>query len=273
MDLHFEGLYLIQVRECKTDNNEVYKIGRSKNLAKRIYQYPNGSIAYLIIECQDSKKHETELIKLFTSKYKLKRFYGNEYFIGNLDIMKQDIIKYVSLLYNNVKIVNEPIKIYRYNEDDVYVLPSERDIKKININVITYMEDRTCNRCKKEFDFPCQLERHTNSTRKCKIKNNNNICSHCNITCSSKYNLERHYKTCKKKQESNTLQVYNNDEANIIAQQNNVVEEENNNTDNSETIKTLSSTLSKLIKKNKNNIHKDSIKELSNCLETLVSDI
>ena len=273
MDLHFEGLYLIQVRECKTDNNEVYKIGRSKNLAKRIYQYPNGSIAYLIIECQDSKKHETELIKLFTSKYKLKRFYGNEYFMGNLDIMKQDIIKYVNLLYNNVKIVNEPIKIYRYNEDDVYVLPSERDIKKININVITYMEDRTCNRCKKKFDFPCQLERHNNSTRKCKIKNNNNICSHCNITCSSKYNLERHYKTCKKKQESNTVQVYNNDGANIIAQQNNVVEEENNNTDNSETIKTLSSTLSKLIKKNTNNIHKDSIKELSNCLETLVSDI
>jgi hypothetical protein len=135
------------------------------------------------------------------------------------------------------------------------------------------MEDRTCNRCKKKFNFPCQLERHNYSTRKCKIKSNNNICCHCNIICSSKYNLERHYKTCKKKQESNANQVHNNDEANIIAQQNNVVEEENNNTDNRETIKTLSSTLSKLIKKNTNNIHKDSIKELSNCLETLVSDI
>ena len=86
--------------------------------------------------------------------------------------------------------VNEPIKIYKYNEDDVYVLPSERDIKKIN--VITHMEDRTCNRCKKKFNFPCQLERHKYSTRKCKIKSNNYVCCHCNIFCSSKYNLERH---------------------------------------------------------------------------------
>lgn len=107
--------------------------------------------------------------------------------------------------------------------------------------------DRTCGNCGKEFEYPYQFERHKSSIRKCKKKMDDFVCNYCNSPYSSKYNLERHYQSCKTKKESNP--------------------------DNSETIKTISSTLSKLIKKNKDNIHKDSIKELSNCLETLVSDI
>ena len=32
------------------------------------------------------------------------------------------------------------------------------------------MSDRTCGTCGMEFEFPCQLERHISSKRKCKPK-------------------------------------------------------------------------------------------------------
>ena len=45
------------------------------------------------------------------------------------------------------------------------------------------MSDRTCGTCGTEFAFPCQLERHINSKRKCKSKDNQKkdyMCLTCN---------------------------------------------------------------------------------------------
>jgi uncharacterized Fe-S cluster protein YjdI len=103
-DLNFEGLYLIHIRECIVNNTNVYKIGRSNNIYARIHQYPNASIAYLVTQCPDSKKHEKELIKLFCSKYTQRKFYGEEYFEGDRLIMINDIIKYINALFTNIKI-------------------------------------------------------------------------------------------------------------------------------------------------------------------------
>jgi hypothetical protein len=246
-NINFEGLYLIHIRECVMTNSNIYKIGRSNNLANRIYQYPNSSIVYLLIECPDSKTHESELIKLFTSKYKLKKFYGNEYFEGELDIMKQDIISYVKTHYNVFRIVHNSFNIYRYTEEGIYVLPNDRAIKNItvktvktvntdgnvsdvgdvgdvgdigdvsnadvnaDVNVGVAVDDRKCTTCSKVFNYPYQLEKHVSSIRKCKPKTNDNQCSYCKSSYSSKYNLERHYNTCKEKQ----LTIINNTQNNI----------------------------------------------------------
>jgi hypothetical protein len=216
------------------------------------YQYPNSSIVYLLIECPDSKKHESELINLFTSKYKLKKFYGNEYFEGELESMKQDIISYVKTHYNVFRIVNNPFNIYRYTEDGLYVLPNDRAIKNITVETVNtvntvntdnlVIEDnnddgdngdnvailddkavlsnasnnngyKTCDNCGTEFAFPCHLERHLNSKRKCKSKDNqikDYVCNHCSIVCSSKYNLSRHYKVCKIKLAQESKVIENN---------------------------------------------------------------
>jgi len=97
----FEGIYLLKTREFVNSNQEIYKIGRSNNLSKRILNYPNKSVLHLMIECNDSILHEKNLIKIFTSKYKQKREYGKEYFSGVLNEMKDDIINYLNPIMNN----------------------------------------------------------------------------------------------------------------------------------------------------------------------------
>jgi hypothetical protein len=57
-----EGIYLIHTREFISTNVPIYKIGRSNNILKRINQYPNGSIVYLIIWCKDNLIHEHNLL-------------------------------------------------------------------------------------------------------------------------------------------------------------------------------------------------------------------
>jgi hypothetical protein len=59
----YEGIYLLQTREFVNSKQEIYKIGRSHNLSRRVLNYPNKSIIFLMIECIDSPKHEKYLIK------------------------------------------------------------------------------------------------------------------------------------------------------------------------------------------------------------------
>ena len=253
ISLNFQGLYLLQTREFVDSNKPIYKIGRSNKISQRLHRYPNGSIVHLVIECKDSKIHESQLINLFKNDFKLKPYYGLEYFIGDKNEMINTIIKCITTIYNNVKIIKEPIKIYKYNENDKYILFSERAINNIVIenneensnekedndecteedtedteeedaeDVKEYEEkdkdedkiknnlsDRTCGTCKTVFKFSCHLERHLNSKRKCKPRQNiiENICQYCNLELSSKYNLVRHKKICKNKnnnEENNEL--------------------------------------------------------------------
>jgi hypothetical protein len=90
-----EGIYLLRKSEFINSNELIYKIGRSNNLTKRIGNYPNGSIVYLMIECENSKIHEAKLIKLFGTEYTNKLFYGKEFFEGSVKEMKKHIIDYV----------------------------------------------------------------------------------------------------------------------------------------------------------------------------------
>jgi len=59
------------------------------------------------------------------------------------------------------------------------------------------IDDRTCNRCNKNFKYPSQLERHKNGKIQCKKREIHYLCQHCNKSYSSKSNLNKHIKTCK----------------------------------------------------------------------------
>lgn len=69
-----EYIYLLQEREFIKTNENIYKIGKSKqsNL-KRILNYPNGTILICQHMCNDCNKLEKELIKLFIKKYELQK--------------------------------------------------------------------------------------------------------------------------------------------------------------------------------------------------------
>ena len=287
MDLKFEGLYLIHIRECILNNINVYKIGRSDNIYTRIHQYPNASIAYLVVQCSDSKKHEKELLKLFCSKYQQRKFYGEEYFEGDKQLMMNDIVKYILEIDNEIKIIQEPIKIYKYNENDVYILPQYRDANNLAINNNSNSnfdnddnddnddnndkKNNECLNCGIKFKFPCQLERHLSGKKTCKkITDNNLKCSYCNCAYSSKYSLLRHLKICKKNKSnefntiiSNTLQ--NIDDNSII------IANANNTTLNiGDAVSNITSAINKLIDSNTNdsvNIIKDLATSLKNLTE------
>jgi hypothetical protein len=79
-----EYIYLLQEREFINKDEDVYKIGKTKqpNL-KRVSQYPIGSIVIIQYRCIDCSKIERELLKLFTETFTLRKDIGSEYFEGD----------------------------------------------------------------------------------------------------------------------------------------------------------------------------------------------
>jgi len=210
ISLNFQGLYLLQTREFVDSNKPIYKIGRSNKISQRLHRYPNGSIVHLVIECKDSKIHESQLINLFKNDFKLKPYYGLEYFIGDKNEMINTIIKYITTIYNNVKIIKEPIKIYKYNENDKYILFSERAINNIVIenNEENDIEKEDTEKEDKEDDAEEDKEEDAEEDdaeedkeedreedkEEDKIKNNlsDRTCGTCHMSFEYPYLLERH---------------------------------------------------------------------------------
>jgi hypothetical protein len=116
-----EGLYLLHTFTCISNNQSIYKIGRSNNLYKRISSYSNGSICYLVIECLDSKNDEAAMIKLFNKKYKNIKFYGKEYFEGYKNDMLQTIKTYVNDKYNYPRIIDDLFYIMIHDKNNCYL--------------------------------------------------------------------------------------------------------------------------------------------------------
>ena len=89
---HF--IYILREREFLTNNDNVYKIGRSSmSNCTRMKSYPKGSQIVSINSCIDSIKFEHILIQLFKYKFIQETAYGTEYFRGDIMEMKNAILK------------------------------------------------------------------------------------------------------------------------------------------------------------------------------------
>lgn len=91
-----QHIYLLQEREFLLHNQEVYKIGKTKqeNLS-RIKSYPKGSNLLLYRNCKNCDRDERELLKIFRHKFKSRTDIGSEYFEGNVSEMIECINKYL----------------------------------------------------------------------------------------------------------------------------------------------------------------------------------
>lgn len=196
-----EGLYLIHKAISIAKSEEVYKIGRSDNLLKRVHNYDNGSIVYLMVECPNSVIHEANLIEIFNKKFKNKKYYGNEYFGGNRYKMISVIFDYLSNHFNQINYLLESFTISKkYDEDDNIIENKDKVIHKVkekiktsftkNINNVlldnssitneTNEDDNngsetTCDRCHKDFHTKVRLKRHLSNIQKCKNNTDNFI--------------------------------------------------------------------------------------------------
>ena len=184
------GLYLLCEREFIKTNETIYKIGRGNDIIKRVNQYPNGSIVYLIIECENNIIHESKLIELFKKKFINEKYIGTEYFNGNIKLMKTTIIKYMKSNLNKFNIIDNEIIIERVNKYKKINIPKyAQNIYNENIIKINKIEQNEIKQNKIEQN---EIEQKYNKN----IINKNN-CSHCKNNFDNKYNLLNHLKICK----------------------------------------------------------------------------
>lgn len=73
----FEYIYLLQTREYITNNEQVYKVGRTyQDELKRFNNYPKGSRLHLHISCLNSVEVERSIITEFNNLFQNVKLYG-----------------------------------------------------------------------------------------------------------------------------------------------------------------------------------------------------
>jgi hypothetical protein len=82
-------IYIIKVRESIRLEEQVYKVGRTKNVIKRLRQYPKGSVLLYTVFTDNIIEIEKELLSKLSS-FVARRF-GTEYIQCSLDHIKKTI--------------------------------------------------------------------------------------------------------------------------------------------------------------------------------------
>jgi hypothetical protein len=89
-------IYLVKEREFIKTNENIYKIGRSKQEnTKRFLQYPKGSELILQEVCIDCIKTEKMIINEFKKHFIHRKDIGNEYFEGDYLKMRKIVWGYI----------------------------------------------------------------------------------------------------------------------------------------------------------------------------------
>lgn len=91
-------IYLLYEREFIHKNENIYKLGKSKQEnMKRVRDYPKGSRCLVMETCVDCDSAERDLLHIFKTKFKQELDFGREYFSGDVDDMRDEIYKYIRL--------------------------------------------------------------------------------------------------------------------------------------------------------------------------------
>ena len=182
-----EGLYLIHTREFITTKKPIYKIGRGDNVQTRVLQYPNGSNLLFLNICKNSKLCETNLIRIFKQKFLQEKYYGREYFSGDVYEMIDTMYDYIKL--HNKKCIEEELKNIKKLQKEIKQEVQKPEVKpevkaevkaevktEVKAEVITEVKAEVkaevkntiyiCPKCKFDFKYKSILIRHlTNSVR------------------------------------------------------------------------------------------------------------
>ena len=90
---HHEQIYIIHERTFVELNDNIYKIGKTKNIKNRLNGYTKGSKLLFSIACKDCTESENKILNFLKNneKYIHAKEYGNEYFQCNLQDLMSDI--------------------------------------------------------------------------------------------------------------------------------------------------------------------------------------
>jgi len=156
-----EFIYLLQEREFIKTREPIYKIGKTKQeKLKRIKSYPNGSELLFYIICNNCDEIEKTIINKFKIHFNHKKEFGNEYFMGDYNLM-------IDIIYNIIRTTD--------NEDI-------ENNNKIN--------DNRCSKCNKILSSKRNLIRHQSKCNGLNILS----CPKCMSSFTSTSNKSRHIK-------------------------------------------------------------------------------
>lgn len=173
-----EYVYLLRLREHEHSKEPVYKVGSTiQTNLQRISAYPKGSALELHIRTENCRQMEKKIIKLFKKKYKPRRDIGTEYFEGDWNLMRCDILRilgYGGRGGNKKQKRSVPavkVVLPKADDDYVYESPSE-DEKCIPLTLQDIVEFTKSGQRRKSnddddyvYESPSEDERHIPLTR------------------------------------------------------------------------------------------------------------
>lgn len=80
-------LYILKTREHFRQNENIYKIGKTENMTRRLSRYPKESQLLKEYEVNDRHACELKLMDSFASRFRLRSDIGREYFEGDIHEM------------------------------------------------------------------------------------------------------------------------------------------------------------------------------------------
>ncbi len=169
-------IYLLQIHPY---NENVYKIGKTHNITKRLPAYKKDLPKIMSINyCEDYEEHEKKLILLFNETYTKLTDRGSEYFGGN----GLEMINTLHLYFcNKIKKEDEENEEEQEEQEETTILKINTNATNLNIIVnntqktqdITNIKYYICPRCGYNSTKLSNIQRHVQKVKLCEayIKN------------------------------------------------------------------------------------------------------
>ena len=98
-----EYVYLLITRESIRMKDNVFKIGRTKNIKNRLRHYPKGTELINVIKVNDAVFVEQEIMRGFKEKFINRTDFGTEYFEGDINEIKFYFCEIVNFNKDEIK--------------------------------------------------------------------------------------------------------------------------------------------------------------------------
>ena len=225
-------LYIVHEREFLHLN--VFKIGSTQEIKQRLNGYKKGSRLLFCISCANHKHAETEVRIVFCRYFERRIDLGNEYFEGDITMMKEVMFKFVTntLIYKHSQ--GTQVDMNSITKQIVQVT-TETQTDNINVSVSDESDGEhddeqgqkfvsyACKRCGYKTTRLSSMKNHLLRQNPCKdllrcnlsqqdlVKNlekkeYKHICPHCESKYKSLSGFLYHMNTCKKEFEIFKLQ-------------------------------------------------------------------
>lgn len=196
-------IYLLQEREFVNASENVFKIGKSKQInVKRIKQYPKGSILLVQVACSNCDAMEKDLIRIFKKKYTHRSDIGAEYFEGDQADMSRVIYQKVFEYMPEFIADEQNYEIDDNSSEDEENSKINTKHHTINDSTLSEVEKLkesirkktrfVCDLCDKCFKSQKGLEYHTEHKA---CKETPYDCRHCDKGFATESNMYRHMRS------------------------------------------------------------------------------